>query len=291
MFSGTLTAIVTPFKPLANGETEIDYASYEGLIEWQLSCGVSGLVVSGTTGESATLSKEEKISLIKRTVEIVRKRVPVIAGTGSYATADSISMTRAAKDAGVDAALVVSPYYNKPTQEGLFQHFSAVAREGGLPVVLYNIPGRCVVSIANETFVRLAKVPGIVGVKQAVDSACGLTELANILDGKMEIYAGDDPMTYLVMTLGGKGVISASASVIPEEMVAITSAAIRGDFESAKKAQWQALPKINALFVETNPIPAKAALKMFGKITHEDVRLPLVKASEKTRELLKEVFS
>jgi 4-hydroxy-tetrahydrodipicolinate synthase len=292
MFSGTLPAIITPFLPADSGTPQVDYESLEQLIEWQLECGVSGIVVCGSTGEAATLSAEEKLAVIKRTAEIVRGRVPVIAGTGTNCTADSVELTRRCKELpGVDGVLLVAPYYNKPTQEGLYRHFKTVAEQGKLPVVVYNIPGRSVVEISPATLRRLAQVPGIVAIKHAVDSASRLLEVAEAIDGRLNLLAGDDPLTYAVFTVGGKGVISASASVIPREMLAITEAGLRGDMPTALAAQLKALPLIHALFLETNPIPAKAALKMLGRISSDAVRLPLVPAADSTRAELKRLLS
>ena len=287
MFEGTFTALVTPFKP---GEQEMDFDALDSLVEWQLESGINGFVVGGTTGESATLSTEEKLAQLKRVVEVVSGRVPIIAGTGSNNTAQTIEYTKLAKDCGVDAALVVNPYYNKPSQEGLFQHCSQTAAQGGLPVVLYNIPGRTAVEILPETFSRLAKVDGIVAVKQAVDSVSKLLEIVEAVDGGMDILAGDDTLTFTAMTVGGKGVISASANAMPREMLAITDAGLKGDFESSCKAQVAALPKMRALFSETNPTPVKEALKIMAKIPHAGVRLPLVPVEEGTTQILRELF-
>lgn len=287
MFSGTLPALVTPFKNTPQMCPDVDYAAWESMIEWQLKCGVNGIVIYGSTGEAATLSKEEKIELTKIAVRVVNKRVPVIAGTGSNNTRDSIELTKKVKELGVDGALAVSPYYNKPTQEGLYQHFKAIAEEGGLPLVVYNIPGRAVVEISTETFARLAKLPGVVAVKQSVDSIVKLIELAEVAEGKMTILAGDDPLVYTMMTTGAKGTISASASVFPEMMKAIVDSGLKQDWQNCFQLQCKALPYINAMFAETNPIPAKAALKLMGKIPYDTMRLPLVAASEKTKELLK----
>ncbi|MFN8389079.1 MAG: 4-hydroxy-tetrahydrodipicolinate synthase [Bdellovibrionota bacterium] len=286
-FTGTHSAIVTPFLDAPEENPAIDYASLENLIEWQLTTGISGIVVCGSTGEAATLSTDEKLAVIRRTVEVVRGRVPVTAGTGTNCTYDSVELTKRVKSLGVDAVLAVAPYYNKPTQEGLFQHFKAIAEQGKLPVVVYNIPGRSVVEISAATLGRLAKLSEIAAVKQAVDSASRLLEVQTALDGNAALLAGDDPLTYAVLSVGGHGVISASATVIPEDMVAITTPGLKGDFKSALAAQQQALPRINALFAETNPIPAKAALKLLGKITSDAVRLPLTRATEQTRTELK----
>jgi len=292
MFEGMYSAIVTPFQESQPGvNPEVDYESLERLIEWQLASGVSGLVVCGSTGEAMTLSDEEKIAVIKRSMEIVRGRVPVIAGTGTNCTHDTIAFTKRVKDLKVDGALVVAPYYNKPTQEGLFEHFRLAAAEGGLPVVVYNIPGRSVVEISIETFAKLKRVPGIVAVKHSVDSASRLVELADAVGDKLAILAGDDPITYAVMSVGGKGVISASGTVIPKEMAAITSAGLKGDLRGSFEAQKRAMPLIKALFMETNPIPAKAALKILGHIKSDSLRLPLVSASETTKAALKKIFT
>jgi len=284
-------AIVTPFLDEKIASPAVDFESLESLIEWLIEADVSGLVVCGSTGESATMSVEERLSVIRRSLEIVRGRVPIIAGTGTNATQESLEITRRAKALGVDAALVVAPYYNKPSQEGLYEHFRVVSEQGGLPVIVYNIPGRSVVEIATSTFRRLSKLSGIVAVKQSVDSAAKLVELAEAVGDDMVILAGDDPITFAAMSVGGKGVISASGTVIPREMLAITSAGLRGDLAECLEAQKRALPYINALFLETNPVPAKAALKIMGKIAHDNVRLPLVPASENTRGELRKLFS
>lgn len=284
-------AIVTPFKDEPGPAPAIDYKSLESLVEWLMSCRVSGLVVVGSTGEAATLSVDERLDVVRRTVEIVRKRIPIIAGTGTNSTKESIEITRRAKDLGVDGALVVAPYYNKPSQDGLFEHFSSVAREGALPVIVYNIPGRSVVEISTSTFRRLSRAEGVVAVKQAVDSAAKLVELAEAVEGRMTILAGDDPITFATLSVGGKGVISASGTVIPKEMLEITSPGLKGDMTEALHAQIRALPYIRALFLETNPVPAKAALKMMGKIESDRVRLPLVTASENTKLELSKLFA
>jgi 4-hydroxy-tetrahydrodipicolinate synthase len=286
MFYGTIPALITPFTK----QLDIDYEVLEGLINWHLDSGVRGFVVLGTTGESPTISKDEKITLIKRVVHIVSGKVPIIVGTGSNCTRTSIEFTRTVKDLGVDGALVVSPYYNKPTQEGLFQHFKSVALEGGLPIVIYNIPGRTSVDISIDTFKRLAELDNIVAVKEASGSADKLIDLSATVGDKINILSGEDSLTYFVMTVGGRGVISASANVIPKEMVMITENALNGKFEESRLAQENALPVIRALFAETNPSPAKAALKMLGKIPEDFLRLPLVPVTEQTKMLLKSVL-
>lgn len=289
MFSGTITALVTPFKQ-RGGETEIDFDALDGLLTWQLQAGVSGFVVAGTTGECPTLTDAEKTTLLKHVISRVKGQVPVIMGTGVNDTRKTIEATRVARDCGADAALVVTPYYNKPTQEGLVAHFSAVAKDGGLPVVLYNVPSRTAVDISVATYVRLAKVPNIVGTKEATDSMSKLLNLAEAVADKITLLAGDCGITYFVMSVGGKGVISAAANCIPEMMVAVTSNAAKDAWTAASKAQMSAMPYINAIFAETNPCPAKAILKLLGKLPDETLRLPLVSVSDKTRELIKSVF-
>ncbi len=291
MIQGMYSAIVTPFRDEPGPNPSVDYESLERLIEWQIASKVNGLVVCGSTGEAATLSHEEKLAVLKRSMEIVGGRIPVIAGTGTNSTQDSVELTKKAKALKVDGVLLVAPYYNKPTQDGLYEHFKLVAEEGGLPAVIYNIPGRSVVEISTSTFRRLAGVKNIVAVKQAVDSASKLVELSEAVGDKLALLAGDDPLVFAVMSVGGKGVISACGSVIPKEMLAITDAGLKGDWKGCLVAQQRALPAINALFLETNPIPAKAALFMLGRIASDAVRLPLVRASEKTRQELSKLIS
>ncbi len=287
MFQGTITALVTPFKRSA---ADVDLDGLERLIEWQIASGVDGIVLCGTTGEAATLSDEEKVAIFKRGVQVVAKRIPLIAGTGTNDTKHSVELSQEAKRAGVDGVLAVTPYYNKPTQEGQFQHFRAIAEQGGLPVVVYNIPGRTAVETQPDTFRRLAAVPGIVAVKQAVDSVVKLLEIAAAVDGKMALLAGDDPLTHAVFSVGGKGVISATASVLPELMLAITRPGLKGDMAACLRAQQEALEQINAMFLETNPAPAKAVLKMMGLIEEESLRLPLVPVGDATRSRLTQLF-
>lgn len=289
MFSGTIPALITPFEAGSKG-AKIDFEALSALIEWHLDCGVNGFVVCGTTGESATLSIDEKLALFKHCVAVIRGRVPVIAGTGSNNTQASVDLTRSAKKIGVDGVLAVTPYYNKPTQPGLIQHFSAIADEG-LPTIVYNIPGRSVIDISTDTFCALAEHKHITAVKEASGSAAKLLELAQRLGGKLDLLSGEDHMTYFVMAAGGTGVISASANAIPTAMVRITDAVEAGDFAAAREAQLAALPAIRALFIESNPSPVKAALAASKRIACEDLRLPLVPVSQASREVLLETVT
>lgn len=291
MFEGTFTAIVTPFKAEPIRKPAVDFEALDRLVEWQMSSGVSGFVVCGTTGESVTLDDEEKLAVTKRVIAVVNRKLPVIVGTGTNCTRKTIELTEEVKSLGADGALVVTPYYNKPTQEGLYQHFKAVAECGGLPVALYNVPTRTALEIEISTFERLAKVPNVVAVKQAVDSGAKLMALSSAVGDKLDILAGNCELTYFVMTVGGKGVISTAANIIPREMSEITSLGLRGEFGEALRIQQKVLPVINAVFAETNPIPVKAALAMTGHIPSDTVRLPLTQATEKTREALSRALS
>ncbi len=291
MYRGTIPAVATPFTSAESTAPPVDMDSFSDLLEWLTSFPLGGVVICGSTGEAATLTNDERVRLWKRSREIVRDRMPIIAGTGTNSTQESIAVTKAAREAGADGALIVAPYYNKPTQEGLFQHFRMVAEEGGLPVTVYNIPGRSVVEILPETMRRIAALPGVVAVKHAVDSATRLLEIAAVCtECRIDLLAGDDPITYAAMSVGGTGVISASATVMPGEMLAITDAMERNDFAAGLAAQQRALPMIQSLFLETNPIPAKAALKLMKRIRSEAVRLPLVTASAQTVEHLRRYF-
>ncbi len=290
MFQGMFTALITPFSGQTSSKSPIDMKALDKLVEWQLSCGVDGLVLNGTTAESATMNAEERLAVVERVTDIVKGQVPIIVGTGTNSTQVSIEFTQAVKKFNVDGALIVSPYYNKPSQDGMFHHFSTIAKEGGLPLVIYNIPGRTNVTISTALFRRLADVDGIVAVKQAADSAQALMELANAVGDKINILAGEDALTYFIMTIGGKGVISASGNAFPREMKAIVSHALEGDMKASFRAQCHALPLIAAMFKETNPAPAKAALKILGQIEEETMRLPLVEVSNETREFIARVF-
>lgn len=282
MIQGTFTALITPFES-SQPNAPVDFNALSNLIEWQLQSGISGFVACGTTAETPTLTDEEKIQIIKHVITVVRGRVPVFAGTGTNNTHHSIELTREAKRLGADAALVVSPYYNKPTQEGLFQHFSAIADQGGLPVIVYDVPGRTSVEVSVDTFRKLSTVKNIVAIKECAGAAGKFVDLAAMLPSTVSLLAGDDDLVSYVMSLGGRGTISASANVIPKEMSAIVEAGLRKDQDGCAAAQFKALPVIRALFLEPNPVPAKAALNLLGQISNDSVRQPLLSARPETR--------
>lgn len=271
--SGSMCAIVTPFR-----DGKIDEAAFAALIEQQIEHGTSAIVPCGTTGESATLTHDEHHLVIDLAIKYVNKRVPVIAGTGSNSTAEAISLTRHAKEAGADAALLITPYYNKPTQDGLYAHYMAVADAVELPQLVYNVPGRTGVSIAPETVARLAGHPNIVGIKEASGSTDYVSKLASLCD--ITILSGNDSMTLPLMALGAKGVISVVANVVPKQMSELVSAALAGKWEEARRLHFELFELMDVLFCETNPIPVKAALAMMGVISPE-IRLPLTPLSDK----------
>jgi 4-hydroxy-tetrahydrodipicolinate synthase len=275
MFAGSLVALVTPFK---NGR--VDEQRLAELIEWHIASGTHGIVPCGTTGESATLSHEEHTQVVKFVVKQVKKRVPVVAGTGSNATAEAIRLTREAQEVGADGALMISPYYNRPTQEGIYQHYKAVAQAApGFPIIFYNIPGRTGSNIEPGTMARLAEIDNIVGVKEAAGSIDQVLNIIAACGDKLAILSGEDSLTFSMMSLGGKGVISTAANVAPKEMADLANLCLSKQWEKAAQLQIKLLPLIRALFIETNPIPAKTALALMGKCEPE-LRLPLVAMAE-----------
>jgi 4-hydroxy-tetrahydrodipicolinate synthase len=275
MFRGTFTALVTPFR---NGD--VDFAALEKLIESQIAAGISGLVAVGTTGESPTLAHEEKEEVIARAVKIARGRGKVLAGTGSNSTRDSVEMTKFAEKSGADGALLVAPYYNKPSQEGLFRHFKAIAEGTSLPIMLYNIPGRCSVDILPETVVRLAdNCRNIVCIKEASGSVERVGDLRRRLPDEFTILSGDDSLTLPFMSVGAAGVVSVATNLFPSEVCALVRACESGDFKSAQALQRSLLPLFKDLFIEPNPVPVKTALGWRGVMSPQ-VRLPLCEMSE-----------
>ncbi len=285
MFHGTITALVTPFK---NGH--IDEDAYRSHIEWQIEQGVHGLVPCGTTGESATMSHAEHESAIRICLEQVHGRVPVIAGSGSNNTTEAISLTRFAKDSGADAALLISPYYNKPTQEGIFQHFKAVNNEVAIPLIVYNVPGRTGCNVLPATMARMAReLEHVVGCKEAT---ANLVQLSNIIEQCPEnfsLLSGDDFTVVPTYAVGGKGVISVTANVLPNMMSALCRACEANDYAEARRLHYALEPMNRAMFLESNPIPCKTALSIMGHMGSE-LRLPLCAPSEKTLETLKAVL-
>jgi 4-hydroxy-tetrahydrodipicolinate synthase len=274
MYSGSIVAIVTPMTESG----EIDYPAWERLLEWHLDQGTDGIVVCGTTGESPTVTLEEATELTRRAVARVAGRVPVIAGSGSNDTVASIARTRALADAGADAVLVVTPYYNKPTQEGLFQHFTAVADDSSVPVILYNVPGRTGVDLLPETVQRLAAHPRIVSIKEATGDLARIAQLQSACGGDLEILSGDDPTAAEAMIAGAEGVISVTANVAPRFMHAMCEAAQAGDAAAVREIDARLAPLHRALFIESNPIPSKWALQELGLIG-PGLRLPLTPLS------------
>ncbi len=284
MFTGSLVAIVTPFK---NGK--LDERSLGDLIEWQITSGTQGIVPCGTTGESATLTHAEHDRVVAFTVEVARRRVPVIAGTGSNSTQEAIALTKHAKTAGADGALLITPYYNKPTQEGLFLHYKAVAEAVDLPLVLYNIPGRTGVNMMPSTVARLTTCRTIVAIKEGSGSVQQASEIIQLCGERLTVLAGDDALTLPMMAVGGKGVITVTANLVPREMAQLVNEFLAGRLDAARAMHYQLYPLFTALFYETNPIPVKEALHMMGKIDRE-MRLPLCPMGTDNREKLLHVM-
>ncbi len=280
IFTGMATAIVTPMTA-----TGIDYDALGRFIEFQIENGINAIVVMGTTGENATIEPEDQKEVIRFTVEKVAKRVPVIAGTGTNNTEHVLANTRAACEVGADAILVVTPYYNKATQNGLIKHFTTVADASTVPVILYNVPGRTGCALQPKTVAKLAEHPNIVGLKEATGNMSQMVELMHLCGDKIDIYSGEDALTVPMMAMGGAGTISVLSNVLPAESVAMTDACIAGDYKTAAAMQCKLLPLINALFSEVNPIPAKAAVSAMG-FGEENLRLPLTPMEPQTRAVL-----
>src|SRR5580700_712389 len=281
MFNGALSAIVTPFR-----DGEVDERALRDHIEWQIQSGIDGIVPCGSTGESATLTHAEHDRVIKITIEQTRRRVPVVAGTGSNATAEAIRLTSAAREMGADGALLLSPYYNKPTQDGIYRHYKTIAASVDLPLFVYNIPGRTASNILPETMARLAEIKNIVGIKEATGSMDQSSDILKLCGDRIAIMSGDDALTLPLVALGAKGVISTCSNVVPREMRDLTAAALAGDFAKAREIHFRLLPLIRALFVETNPICVKQALAFMGKCANE-LRMPLVQMTAAPAERLR----
>lgn len=285
-FGQILTAMVTPF----DHNEEIDFPATQNLINYLIESGTEGLVVSGTTGESPTLTEEEKVQLFKFTVEVVNGRVPVIAGTGSYNTKASIELTKRAADAGVDGIMLVVPYYNKPSQEGLYQHFQTIAAVTSLPIILYNIPGRSVVNMSVETVIRLSEIPNIVAIKEAGGNLDAMSEIISSTPEDFSLYSGDDGLTIPVLSIGGAGVISVASHVIGNEMQAMIAKFNAGNVQEAAKDHRRLLPVMKALFAAPNPTPVKTALNLKG-VPVGGVRLPMIPLNEEELSTLQSVLA
>ncbi len=284
MFQGAIVAIVTPFR-----QGQLDEEAYRELIEFQIANGTHAIVPCGTTGESATLSHQEHKRVVEICIDQVKKRVPVIAGTGSNNTAEAIELTQHAQAAGADAALMITPYYNKPTQEGLFQHYKKITEETKIPIIVYNVPGRTSLNLLPETVARLAKLPNIIGIKEATGDLKQCAKVIELCPDNFCVLSGDDFTALPLMCLGGKGVISVVSNVVPKDMADMCNAFFAGDLATARSLHFKMWPLMEAMFYETNPVPAKTALKMMGKITGE-VRLPLCPMSAANEEKLRQVL-
>ncbi|HZD42019.1 MAG TPA: 4-hydroxy-tetrahydrodipicolinate synthase [Terriglobales bacterium] len=274
MFTGSMVALVTPFR-----DGGIDWRTLEALVEFHIQNGTHGIVPCGTTGESATLTHEEHDQVIKTVVKAVNQRVPVIAGTGSNSTEEAVRLTREAEKSGADGALMISPYYNRPTQEGIYQHYKTVAASVGVPIIVYNIPGRTGSKIEPETLARLAEIKNIMGVKEATGSVDQAIEVIRLCGDGLAVYSGEDSLTFSLMALGGQGVISTVANIAPKEMSELAEACLAGQWQKGRELQFKLVPLIRAVFIETNPIPVKTALSLMGKCKG-DFRLPLTPMAE-----------
>lgn len=284
MFDGVSTALITPFR-----DGEVDEPMLHELVEFQIAAGIDGLVPCGSTGESATMSHAEHRRVIELVVAAARGRVPVIAGTGSNNTREAIELTRHAKEANADGALLISPYYNKPTQEGIVAHYSEIAHATDFPLVVYNIPGRTASNLLPATIARLAEIEQVVGVKEACGDLTQISDMIARCPADFTVLSGDDALTLPIIAVGGRGTISTSSNVAPAEMVDLVRSALAGDFTRARAIHQRLIPLFDVLFCETNPIPLKAALALSGQIGDE-IRLPLTPLTEPNRERLQVVL-
>ncbi|MDI6736059.1 MAG: 4-hydroxy-tetrahydrodipicolinate synthase [bacterium] len=284
MFKGSIVALATPFK-----NDQVDKERLLKLVEFHIQEGTDGIVPCGTTGESATLSHEEHKEVVTRVVEAVNKRIPVIAGAGSNCTRESVELARHAKKVGADAILAVTPYYNKPTQEGLYAHYAAIANEVDIPLIPYNVPGRTGVNLLPETVARLAMIDNIVGIKEASADLRQQSKIVELCRHDFALLSGDDFTLLPTLSIGGVGVISVVANIIPKDVANLVREFNKGNFEEAKKLHYKIFPICEAMFIETNPVPVKEALGMMGMILPE-VRLPLVPLRDTNREKVQEVL-
>lgn len=283
VFRGSVVAIVTPF----NQDGSIDFDSLEQLVEWHIESGTNGILPCGTTGESPTLSHEEHDLVVDSVIKFVNKRIPVLAGAGSNSTAEALRLTKHAEDVGASGALVITPYYNKPTQAGLTAHFTKIASETNIPIVIYNVPGRTGISIAPETVAELAELKNIVAIKEAsgsLDQASSILTKCNI-----DLLSGDDSLTVPLMAIGGCGIVSVVANIVPGKMAALTKAMMKGNLPAAEQLHRELYPLCKAMFIETNPVPVKTALSLMGKIK-EVYRLPMVPISDANKGIVKKAI-
>jgi len=285
MFEGSMVAIVTPFK-----KGKVDEKKLAELVELHIKHGTSAIVPCGTTGESSTLSYEEHERVIEVVIEAASKKLPVIAGTGSNNTSEAIMLTKHAKEAGADASLQISPYYNRPTQEGLYQHFKKIADETNFPLIVYNIASRTGVNISPETMQRLSNVKNIVGVKEASGNLDQMSRIRALCNDKFDLISGDDSLTLPVLAIGGTGVISVISNIVPKDVAEMASKFKKGDISGARKLHYKLLPLVKAMFIETNPIPVKTAMALLGIIDEPDLRLPMCAISQSNLEALKKAL-
>ena len=284
MFQGSIVALVTPFK-----QGELDEKALRDLVEFHIAEGTNAIVPCGTTGESATLSHEEHCRVIEIVIDQAKKRLPVIAGAGSNSTKEAVFLTEHAKKSGADAVLSITPYYNKPTQAGLYQHFKTIAEQVDIPVVLYNVPGRTGVNMLPDTVIELSKIKNIVGVKEASGSLDQAGAIIQHTDDSFDVISGEDSLTFPMMAMGAKGVISVTANVAPKKMAQMCKAVLENNMIEAKKLHYELIDLSKAVFYETNPIPAKKAVYLMGLIENE-IRLPLVEMTKENTEKLKTVM-
>ncbi len=285
-FKGAFVAIVTPFTDGLINEEELT-----GLIEFQIAGGTHGIVPCGTTGESATMNHEEHHRVVELTIKTAAGRVPVVAGSGSNSTSESIELTRHAKEAGADGALMITPYYNKPSQEGLYQHFKTVAETVEIPIILYNVPSRTGVNMLPETVARCARIPNIVGIKEATADLNQISEVIRLCPADFTVLSGDDFTSLATLAIGGQGVISVTSNVAPADMAAMMEAGLAGDFAKGRALHYKLFPLMKAMFYDTNPVPAKTALALMGKIRGANPRQPLWNMGGGKLEELKQALS
>jgi len=285
MFQGSMVALITPFK-----KGKIDEKKIRELVEFHIKNGTSTIVPCGTTGESATLSYEEHERVIEIVIDACKGKIKVIAGTGSNSTKEAIMLTRHAKEAGADASLQVSPYYNKPTQEGLYLHFKTIAEEVDLPMVLYNIASRTGVNIEPETMQRLSRIKNIVGVKEASGNLDQMSRIVALCGKDFDLISGDDSLTLPILAIGGTGVISVVANIVPKDVAEMIDRFKKGDIEGARRLHYKLLPLVKAMFIETNPIPVKTAMAILGMIDDSELRLPLCPMSDANLARLKKAL-